>query len=99
MARFNMLKRIFQYSLLIHMLAIGTVALAQDKIPWTDLSYEERQILQQVENQWDNLSVERQQRLRRGASRWERMQPQERAQAQAQAQDQQQRFQNLSPQQ
>ena len=65
----------------ILLMLLGTPVLAQEKIPWTDLSLEERTILQQVESQWDSLSAERQQRLRRGANQWERMRPQERQQA------------------
>ncbi|MCH7670605.1 MAG: DUF3106 domain-containing protein [Proteobacteria bacterium] len=75
------------------LLLFGALAYGQDKISWTELSYEERQFLQQLESQWDAISVERQQRLRRGATRWQQMNPQQRSQTQ----DQQRRFQNLSP--
>lgn len=62
-----------------------------EKVDWADLSYEERQVLQQLESRWDNLSPERQRRLQRGANRWQQMQPRERAQAQ----QQQQRFRDM----
>lgn len=62
-----------------------------EKINWADLSYEERQILQQLESRWDELSPDRQRRLQRGANRWQQMQPQERAEAQ----EQQQRFREM----
>lgn len=88
------------YCLLISacLLLASELSLAQDYIPWTELSYEERQLLQlnQIEeNQWNDFSAERQQRIRRGVSRFERMQPSERARAITQ----QRRFQNLNQQQ
>jgi len=93
-----MSKRFIQSLLLISLLLTGNSLFAQEKIPWTELSFEERQILQQLqiqENQWESLPAERQQRIRRGATRFERMQPTERAQALTQ----QRQFQNLNQQQ
>ena len=90
-----MIKQTLPSSMLLLVIFFAQVGLAQDKTPWTDLSLEERQILQQLEPQWENLSVERQQRLRRGANRFQQMQPQQREQAK----NQQQRFQSLSQQQ
>ena len=91
----EMIKQLLKIQFVLALLLLSEAGLAQDKISWTDLSMEERQILQQLESQWDNLPAERQQRLRRGATRWQQMQPQERSQAQ----NQQRRFQNLSRQQ
>lgn len=51
----NLLTSLFLVSLLL-----AGPAIAQDKIPWTELSLEERQILRSVESQWDELSGERQ---------------------------------------
>ena len=90
-----MIKQTLPSSMLLLVIFFAQVGLAQDKTPWTDLSLEERQILQQLEPQWENLSIERQQRLRRGANRFQQMQPQQREQAK----NQQQRFQSLSQQQ
>ena len=84
-----MTRRIITSNLMFLLLLFGTLAYGQDKLSWTDLSYEERQFLQQLESQWDSISLERQQRLRREATRWQQMNPQQRSQAQ----DQQRRFQ------
>ncbi|MDD9889454.1 MAG: DUF3106 domain-containing protein [Gammaproteobacteria bacterium] len=93
------MKKKFIHSLLLFsLLLVSKIALAQEKIPWTELSFEERQILQQLqiqETQWESLPAERQQRIRRGATRFERMQPTERARALTQ----QRRFQYLNQQQ
>lgn len=88
-------KRILQIGFTLCLFLTGTLAYAQDKIPWESLSMEQRQVLQQVEQQWDRLPAERQQRLRRGANRYEQMNRQQRNQAQ----NQQRRYQSLSPQQ
>jgi hypothetical protein len=87
-----MTRRIITINLTLVLLLFGALAQAQDKTPWTELSYEERQFLQQVESQWESMPAERQQRLLRGATRWQQMSPQQRTQAQSQ----QRRFQNLS---
>jgi len=93
-----MIKNTFCLLALTFLLTSSGLVAAQDAILWTDLSYEERQLLQlnQIqENQWNNFSVDRQQRIRRGVSRFEQMQPAERARAITQ----QRRFQNLNRQQ
>jgi len=79
-------------NLLIFLFLIGQAAYAQEKIPWNQLSVEERQVLQQFESQWDSLEPARQLRIRRGVSRLQQMPPEERSQARSQ----QQRFQSLS---
>ncbi|MSR11606.1 MAG: DUF3106 domain-containing protein [Gammaproteobacteria bacterium] len=81
-----MLKRLLTVPFLCSLLICGSALYAQEKVDSADLSYEERQVLQQLESQWDDLTAERQLRLRRGANRWQQMQPQERSQAQEQQQ-------------
>jgi hypothetical protein len=90
-----MIKQTSLHKLLYLVIFFAQISLAQEKAPWTDLSPQERQILQQLEPQWESLSAQRQQRLRRGANRFQQMQPAERSQAR----DQRQKFQNLSQQQ
>lgn len=93
-----MIKHSFCLLTFIYLLSASGTSLAQEFIPWTELSYEERQLLQlnQIqENQWNNFTPDRQQRIRRGVSRYERMQPSERASAITQ----QRRYQNLNQQQ
>ena len=80
--------------LLYIVIFFAQISFAQEKTPWTGLSLEERQILQQLEPQWENFSAQRQQRLPRGANRFQQMQPAERSQTR----DQQRRFQSLSQQ-
>jgi len=79
------------------LLAVSTIALAQEKTPWSDLSPDERQVLlqmeQQIEQRWEELSGERQQLLRRGASRWLQMPPSDCQSAETIRQ----RFNSLSP--
>lgn len=90
-----MIKRLLTNLAILTLLTWGTALYAQDRIDWSDLSLEERRILQNLEPQWNELSPERQLRLRRGANRWQQMQPRERAAAQ----QQQQRFKELPQQQ
>jgi hypothetical protein len=72
-----MIKQTSLHKLLYLVIFFAQISLAQEKAPWTDLSLQERQILQQLEPQWESLSAQRQQRLRRGANRFQQMQPAE----------------------
>jgi len=50
-------------------------------VPWSNLSAEQRKVLQRYEGRWDSLPPQRQQNLSRGSQRWLQMTPNQRKDA------------------
>jgi predicted Fe-S protein YdhL (DUF1289 family) len=70
----------------------GTVAAQDDRMNWSSLTEEQRQVLGPLAENWDTLPIERRARLVDGASRWSRLDTEDRSAARERFQT----WQNLS---
>lgn len=71
-----------------------TSAVAEPGKNWSQLTPEQRQLLQKAhEDRWNNMPAEQQERMLKGAERWQKMTPEEREQVR----ERREKFKDMSP--
>lgn len=64
---------------LLFLLGTATLSFAEDPgVAWSNLSSEEKRVLNRYANRWDELSPKEQKRLQKGAREWTHMNPEQR---------------------